>query len=162
MQFCRLYTLMTQRQQATALSMLRDAHAYAHNTSGRRSTVPGGWNFASFHALQLFSERWICVLSLFHSYGSSVFVFTFVLIFDILFLCILAIFLFIFYCISAVFTPFLRSPSFGNSLFSDKSAIYLIVNHYHSEGRREAEGRQNGLTTYSQPSGILRFCKQSC
>ena len=73
-----------------------------------------------------------------------------------------AVFLSVFFCISSVFMPFLRSSSFANPLLFDKSAIGLIINHYHSEGRWEADGRQNGLTTYSQPSGILRFCKQSC
>ena len=50
---------------------------------------------------------------------------------------------------------FLRSSSFAAPLLLDKSAFYLIVNHYHSEGRREAEGKQNELTAYSLPSGIL-------
>ena len=72
------------------------------------------------------------------------------LVFDIL-----AIFLSVFCCVSAVFMPFLRSSSFANPLLFDKSAFYLTVNHYHSEGRREAEGKQNGLMTYSQPSGVL-------
>ena len=74
---------------------------------------------------------------------------------DAPFIYILAIFLFVFFRISAVFMLFLRSSSFANSLLFDKSAFYLTANHYHSGGRREAERKQNGLTTYSQPSGIL-------
>ena len=61
--------------------------------------------------------------------------------------CILAVFFFVFCLISAVFMPFLRSSPFANPLLSDKSAFYLTANHYHSEGRREAEGRQNGSRT---------------
>ena len=153
---------MTQRQQEPATSMPRNVYAYAYNTSVRRSTVQDGWNSASFHALLLFSERWICVLSLFCSFDSSVFVFTTALILGNPFLYVLAIFFSFFYYASAVFMPFLRSSSFANPLLFDKSAICLIINHYHSEGRWEADGRQNGFTTYSQPSSILRFCKQSC
>ena len=68
---------------------------------------------------------------------------------------ILVIFLSVFYDKSAVFMPFLRSSSFAKPLLFDKSAFYLTANQCHSEGRREADGKQNGLTTYSQPSGIL-------
>ena len=149
--------LLTQRQQRPAASMLQDVQAYAHNTSGRCSTVQHEWSSASFHALQLFSERWICVLSPFYSYGSSVSVFMFALILGNYFLNVFAIFFSISYHISAVFMLFLRSAPFVNPLLLDKSAFYLTVNHYHGEGRREAEGKQNGLTTYSQPSGILPF-----
>ena len=42
---------------------------------------------------------------------------------------------------------FLRSASFADPLLLDKSAFYLIVYQYHSEGRREAEGRQKGSRT---------------
>ena len=80
--------------------------------------------------------------------------------------CILTIFLSVFCCISAIFMPFLRSASFANPLFSDKSAFYLTANHYHSEGRREAEGRQKGGMTASRPIRSLlascRFCKHFC
>ena len=69
--------------------------------------------------------------------------------------CVLAIFLSVFCRIPAVFMLFLRSSSFVNPLLFDKSAFYLIANQCHSEGRREAERRQKGLTAYSQPSGIL-------
>ena len=79
------------------------------------------------------------------------------------FCCILSIFLSFFSCFSPVFMPFLRSSSFANPLSFGKSAICLTVNHYHSEGRREAEGRQNGLTTDPWPIRSLlascRFCK---
>lgn len=47
----------------TAASMIQDAHAYAHDTSGRRSAVQHGWNSASFHALQLF-----CAFMVFNSF----------------------------------------------------------------------------------------------
>ena len=148
---------MTQRQQGAAVSMIQGVHAYAHNTSGRRSAVWHGWISASFHALLLFSERWICVSPLFYPYDPPVSFFVCVLIADNQFCYILAVFLVFFCCVFTVFMPFLRSASFANPLFSDKSAFYLTANHYHSEGRREAGRRQNGLTTYSQPSGILPF-----
>ena len=93
--------------------------------------------------------------SIFCSYGSSVFVFTSTLVADSPFFYILVIFLSVFYDNSAVFMPFLRSSSFAKPLLFDKSAFYLTANQCHSEGRREADGKQNGLTTYSQPSGIL-------
>ena len=51
--------------------------------------------------------------------------------------------------------PFLRSPSFASLLLLDKSAIYLISNHCHSEGRREAEGRQDGLIAGPLPFHVL-------
>ena len=77
--------------------------------------------------------------------------------------CTLAIFLSVFCRISAVFMLFLRSSSFANPLLPDKSAFYLIAYHYHSEGRREAEGKQKGGITASRPIGSLlasrRFCK---
>ena len=77
-----------------------------------------------------------------------------------------AVFLSVFFCISSVFMPFLRSSSFANPLFSNKSALYLIANHYHSEGRREAEGKLNGGRTDPRPIHNLmascRFCKHFC
>ena len=45
---------------------------------------------------------------------------------------------------------FLRSSSFVNPLLFDKSAFYLTANHYHSEGRTEAEGKQNGGRTEAE------------
>ena len=63
---------------------------------------------------------------------------------------ILAIFLPVFCLISAAFMLFLRSSPFANPLLSDKSAFYLTANHYHSEGRREAEGRQKGSRTEAE------------
>ena len=166
MQFCRLYTLMTQRQQGAAVSMIQDVHAYAHNTSGRRSTVQHGWLSASFHAHHLFPERWICVLPLFYPCDPPVSLFAIALMLDSQFLCILVIFLSVFCQISAVFIPFLRSASFASPLLLDKSAFYLTANHYHSEGRREAEGKLNGGRTDPRPIHNLmascRFCKHFC
>ena len=76
---------------------------------------------------------------------------------------ILVIFLPVFYDNSAIFMPFLRSSSFANPLLFDKSAFYLIANQCHSEGRREAGGRQNGDIRDSRPIHSLlascRFCK---
>ena len=92
--------------------------------------------------------------------------FTSALILGNLFFYIFAVFLSVFSRISAVFMPFLRSPSFANPLLFDKSAIYLTANHYHSEGRREAEGKQNGGRTDSRPIHSLlassRFCEHFC
>ena len=61
---------------------------------------------------------------------------------------------------------FLRSASFENALSSDKSANYLTGNQRQKGGRREAEGRQNGLTTEARPIQSLAapscFCKFFC
>ena len=146
--------------------MPQDVHAYANDSSGKRSTVQHGWRSASFHALHLFSERRICVLPLSYPHDPSVSFFTLALILNNPFLYILTIFLSVFCCISAIFMPFLRSASFANPLFSDKSAFYLTANHYHSEGRTEAERRQKGGRTDSQPIHSLlascRFCEHFC
>ena len=146
--------------------MPQDVHAYANDSSGKRSTVQHGWRSASFHALHLFSERRICVLPLSYPHDPSVSFFTLALILNNPFLYILTIFLSVFCCISAIFMPFLRSASFANPLFSDKSAFYLTANHYHSEGRTEAEGKQNGGRTEARPIHSLlascRFCKHFC
>ena len=98
-----------------------------------------------------------------YQYATASVFFTSTVILYKLFCCILSIFLSFFRCFSSVFMPFLRSPSFVNPLSFGKSAICLTVNHYHSEGRREAEGRQNGLTTDPWPIRSLlascRLCK---
>ena len=88
------------------------------------------------------------------------------LMLDSQFLCILVIFLSVFCQISAVFMPFLRSASFASPLLLDKSAFYLTANQYHSEGRREAEGKQKGGRADSRLIRSLlascRFCKHFC
>ena len=93
--------------------------------------------------------------SIFCSYGSSVFVFTSTLVADGSFFYILVIFLSVFYDKSAVFMPFLRSSSFAKPLLFDKSAFYLTANQCHSEGRREADGKQNGLTAFWHPVAFV-------
>ena len=82
---------------------------------------------------------------------------------------ILTIFLSVFYDKSAIFMSLLRSSSFVNPLLFDKSTFYLTANQCHSEGRREAEGKQKGGIRDSRPIHSLlascRFCKhfwQSC
>ena len=96
---------------------------------------------------------------LFYPYDLLASFFTSSLIPSNAFLYILAIFLPVFCHISVVFMPFLRSSSFANPLLFDKSAFYLTINQCHKGGRREAEGKQNGGMTYSQPSlASCSFC----
>ena len=106
------------------------------------------------YRLHILLIRFVCVRFYF-SLGCRQFIFY-----------ILSIFLPVFYDKSAIFMPFLRSSSFVNLLLFDKSAFYLTANQCHSEGRREAEGRQMGSRTDSQPIHSLlascRFCKHFC
>ena len=71
-----------------------------------------------------------------------------------------------FACLLVVFTLFLRSSPFENSLSFDKLAVYLTSNQYQNEGRTKAERRQKGGRRAPGPLhslwASLRFCKYFC